>query len=223
VAEPSRPGTLVVIGASAGGQSPLCQLLAGLPDDVDAALLVVVHRSGPNALPRVLSRCGPLPVRFATDGDRLEAGRVLLAPPDHHLEVTDGRVRLGRGPRENGVRPAVDVLFRSAAKACGADVVAVVLSGSLDDGAAGARAVNEAGGMTIVQDPEEATFFGMPDSAARLARPAHVRRAAEIPALVTAFAADPSRSGRATARPAGTEDRSPASDASEAEDGQPAA
>jgi len=202
VAELSHPRALVVIGASAGGQDPLCQLLSGLPPDLDAAVLVVVHRSAPNALPRVLSRCSSLPVRFAQDGDGLVAGRVLVAVPDRHLAVTHGRVRVGFGPRENGVRPAVDVLFRSAARFYGADVVAVVLSGNLNDGTAGFRAVNQAGGLTIVQDPTEATFVGMPSSAVELGHPAYILPAAAIAGHVRTFVADPSRCGGASARPA---------------------
>ena len=158
---------LVVIGASAGGVETLKRVVSGLPADLPAAVCIVLHLApgSPSSLARILGRAGPLSCYQAADGDSLRHGEILVAPPDRHLVIEDNRVRLTSGPRENGHRPAVDALFRSAADERDGRVVGVVLSGSRDDGTAGLAAIKAHGGVTIVQDPNEAMYGGMPASA----------------------------------------------------------
>lgn len=158
---------LVVIAASAGGLDPLRTLMAGLPPEFPAAVAVVLHVSpyGGSALPAILTRAGPLPAEHARHGQRIRPGHVYVAPPDFHLVVHDGQLGLSRGPRENGHRPAADVLFRTAARTFGTRVVGVVLSGALDDGTAGLAAIREHGGVTVVQAPAEAMYRAMPENA----------------------------------------------------------
>jgi len=158
---------IVVVGASAGGLDPLRALLRGLPGDLPAAIFIVLHipARGGSALPRILDRSGPLRADTAVDGEPIEPGRVYVAPPDQHLLVVKDTVRLSRGPRQNGVRPAADPLFRSAALYAGPQVTAVVLSGTLDDAALGSATVERRGGRVVVQDPDEAEYDSMPRSA----------------------------------------------------------
>ncbi|RYY75907.1 MAG: chemotaxis protein CheB [Comamonadaceae bacterium] len=151
---------LVVAGASLGGVAALNALVA--------ALLVVLHTGGhPSVLPELLSSHGPLPAAHAQDGDALQAGRIYVAPPDHHMLVDGDRLRLTRGPKEHHTRPAIDPLFLSAALHHGPAVVGVVLSGTLEDGTAGLQAIKACGGVAMVQEPDEAQAPGMPLSVLR--------------------------------------------------------
>lgn len=166
-AEPPLPVEVVAIGASAGGLQPLREIVAGLPADFPAAVLVVLHVSatGTSVLPQILQRVTDLAVTPGEDGVALGPGRVIVAPPDRHLVVEDGHVRLDRGPRENGHRPAIDPLLRSLAEAYGPRCAGVILSGTRDDGTLGLAELKAAGGTAIVQDPDEAEYPGMPANA----------------------------------------------------------
>jgi len=158
---------IVVIGASAGGIEALTKLVRTLPGNLPAALFVVLHMPAdiPSLLPEILSRVGALPASHPADGMTITPGQIYVAPPDHHLLVERGYVHLVRGPKENRHRPAIDPLFRSAAKAYCQRVVGVILSGALDDGTAGLLAIKRSGGIAIVQSPEEALYPQMPQSA----------------------------------------------------------
>jgi two-component system, chemotaxis family, protein-glutamate methylesterase/glutaminase len=158
---------LVVVGASAGGVEALQTLAGGLPADFPAAVVVVLHLPSPgaSAMPDILSRAGALPASQPVDGERISGGRIYVAAPGSHLTVDGDRFRVETGPRVNGYRPAIDPLFETAAHAHGERVVGVVLSGMLHDGAVGLDAIKRHGGLTIVQDPEDALYRSMPDAA----------------------------------------------------------
>src|SRR5262245_5964775 len=177
---------IIVIGGSAGGLEALATVLEGLPGSLNAALFAVLHTSPQSggALPQILQRTTVMPVEFASDGQRIERGHVYVAPPDHHLVLTDGTISVSRGPRENGFRPAIDPLFRSAAKEYNSRVVGVVLSGAMDDGTFGLIAVKEAGGTAIVQHPYEAFVPSMPLSAIQNVEVDHIVRVNEIAPLL---------------------------------------
>jgi len=181
---------IIVIGASAGGVEALTALARALPADLQAALFVVLHvpAHGKSVLPHLLARAGRLPAQHAVSDEEIRLGRWYVAPPDHHMILRNGRVHLGRGPSENGHRPAVDPLFRSAASEFGQRVVGVVLSGSLDDGTAGLLAVKAAGGVTVVQDPAEALYPSMPQSAIENVSIDHVHSLHEIAQLLARLA-----------------------------------
>jgi two-component system chemotaxis response regulator CheB len=146
---------------------------------------------GRSLLPEILTRAGRLPAAHPTDGEPLQYGRIYVAPPDHHLIVANGAVRVAHTAAENGVRPALDPLFRSAARAYGPRVIGVVLTGALDDGTAGIAAVKEAGGITIAQDPEEAFAPGMPRSAIATGMVDHVVVLRDVPLLLGALIDEP--------------------------------
>ena len=183
---PHEVRRVVVVGASAGGVEALTQFVRGLPAGLDAAVLVVMHVAAdvPSRLPDILDRAGPLPARHAVDGERVRAAHIAIAPPDRHMVVSRGRTWLVDGPRENRVRPAVDPLFRSAAATYGNRTIGVILSGQLDDGAAGMAEIADAGGTTIVQDPSDALASGMPSAAASQVDVDHVVAAGQIGRLI---------------------------------------
>lgn len=192
------PRHMIVIGASAGGVEALMTLVRRIAEDIDAALFVTVHfpPDSTSSLARILNRAGPLNAKQAVDGQEIAAGHIYVAPPDHHLLIFRDRLRLFRGPRENGNRPAVDPMFRSAALAYGPRVIGVILSGNLDDGTSGLLAIKRRGGITVAQDPEEAMFPSMPQSAIDHVAVDHVVRLDRMADLLYDLAK----------RPAGTED-----------------
>lgn len=170
----SRPrGEVVVVGASAGGIEPLLQLVAKLPAHLPAAVLITVHvaTTARGALPAMLGRAGALPSAYASDGDPVAPGRLVVAAPNRHLLVSEGSLRVTAGPREHGHRPSIDALFRSAVAACGSRVIGVLLSGALDDGVAGMAAIARAGGRTVVQSPQTAAYASMPSRALEALQP----------------------------------------------------
>ncbi|HEU5088033.1 MAG TPA: chemotaxis protein CheB [Roseiflexaceae bacterium] len=188
-----EPRNIIVIGASAGGFAVLQRLVADLPPDLPAALFVVWHMSasGEGLLADVLNRAHTLPAADAVDGEPITLGRIYVAPPDYHLLVEPGRVRVTKGPREHRFRPAVDPLFRSAALAYGPRVVGVVLSGALDDGTAGLRAIKRHAGLAVVQDLVDAEVPSMPHSAMRAVAVDYVVPAAELAALLVRVSQEP--------------------------------
>jgi chemotaxis response regulator CheB len=153
---------IIVIGASAGGLEVLERLLTDLTDTLPAAIFVVLHMGTASHLAEILDRTSALPVVRTRSGQRIERGRVHVAAPGVHLLLHDGHILLRRGPRENLARPAVDPLFRSAACTFGSRVIGVVLSGCLDDGTAGLRAIKRCGGIAVVQEPSNAAYPDMP-------------------------------------------------------------
>lgn len=158
---------IIAIGGSSGATAPLKAILGALPADLPAAVFVVMHIPARSLglLATVTSAAARLPVHAATDGLAIKSGNIYLGVPDRHLIIADGRIKLGRGPRENMARPAIDPLFRSAAATYGPRVIGVVLSGFLNDGASGLEAIKRCGGFAIVQDPADATADEMPLSA----------------------------------------------------------
>lgn len=180
---------IIAVGASAGGMEVLKSILAQLPCDFPGTVFIVWHVSPtyPSVLPQILQRVCSLPVAHAIDEEVIEPGRVYIAPPDHHLIVEQGQVRLTRGPKENRFRPSVDVLFRSAALAYGSQVIGVVLTGSLDDGAAGMYAIKQRGGIGLVQDPFEALHPSMPIQAMKAADIDYCLPMKEIGALLVSL------------------------------------
>jgi two-component system, chemotaxis family, protein-glutamate methylesterase/glutaminase len=162
---PVQNRDIVVVGASAGGVDALTQLVRSLTEDLPAAIFVVLHVGASSRIAEILERAGSMPVSQATSGEAVAPGRVRVAPPGSHLLLHEGHVLLRRGPRENLARPAIDPLFRSAACTYGGRVIGAVLTGSLNDGTAGLRAIKRCGGIAVVQDPEEAAVPDMPRSA----------------------------------------------------------
>ncbi|MFP5393662.1 MAG: chemotaxis protein CheB [Gammaproteobacteria bacterium] len=186
---------LITIGTSAGGVDTLATIVNDLPAGLDAAVLIVLHVGAhPSVLPTLLGRRSRLPVRHAAHDEQLQAGTILVAPPDHHLLVdTAGghaRVQLSHGPKENHARPAIDPLFRSAAQAFGSSVIGVVLTGFLEDGSAGLHAIKECGGVAIVQDPDDAFAADMPQNALSRVKVDFRLPAARIGATLTELVRD---------------------------------
>lgn len=173
---------VIGIGASAGGIQALLSLVGKLPSDLTAAVLVTIHLH-PNfrsSLDEIISRAGALPALFAHEGQTYRSGRIYLAPPDRHLLVYGERLRLGTGARENNSRPAIDPMLRSIAVCCGTRAIGAVLTGTLGDGASGLWAVDRCGGITLVQDPNDAAFPEMPLNALRRITPDYVLPMADI-------------------------------------------
>jgi two-component system, chemotaxis family, protein-glutamate methylesterase/glutaminase len=192
---------IVVIGASSGGVDALSRLVRRLPANLDAAVFVVLHMS-PNresALPAILAREAPLPVVQARDGEPIRRGHVYVASPDRHLIVRPGQMALTSGPTENRVRPSVDALFRSAAVAYPGRAIGVVLTGNLDDGAAGLAAIKRCGGIAIVQDPSEAFARSMPEAALDATQVDHIAFLDEMGALIARLVAEPAAEATAPA------------------------
>lgn len=176
------PRAVVAVAASAGGVEALSEFVSVLPADFPATLLVVLHipPAGPSVLPSILARAGKLPACHPRDGDALTEGIILVAPPDRHMMVEEGHVGVRAGPRQNSHRPAADVLMRSVAATFGDRSAGVVLSGTMDDGAAGLQAIRAAGGLAVVQDPEIAAFPGMPLAAIHEGKPHFVGPASAL-------------------------------------------
>src|SRR5687767_1547845 len=158
---------IVVIGASSGGYEALKKLIAGIHDQLDAAIFIVWHMSPQvsGILPYALNGLSTMTAVNASDKEDIKPGNIYVAPPDHHLMLEKGRMRIMRGPKENRFRPAVDPLFRSAAFEYGPEVIGIILSGALDDGSARLWAVKNCGGIAIVQDPNDAEVASMPKNA----------------------------------------------------------
>ena len=209
------PNRIIVIGASSGGIEALTDVVAGLPEDLPAAVFVVVHvpPRSVSVLPDILNRSGILTAAHAKDNEKIKHGRIYVARPDYHMLIRNGSIRLVRGPKENNTRPAIDPTFRTAARAYGPRVIAVILSGSLDDGSAGLHAVKQRGGLAIVQDPQDALFPDMPQNAIASVSVDHVVAKIDIAPLLDRLAREPVREDE----PVGEEAASTAPDMMEKE------
>jgi two-component system chemotaxis response regulator CheB len=184
---------LVAIGTSAGGVDALIRLAKALPRAFPASVLLTLHlpEQFKSSLDEILTAAGPLGASFARDGETLRKAHIHIAPPGRHLIVEGETLALGTGPRENNARPAIDPMMRSAALCCGPRSIGVVLTGTLGDGASGLWTIRRCGGVSIVQDPHDATFPQMPLNALNEAAPDHVVALAELPGLLESLVHEP--------------------------------
>jgi two-component system chemotaxis response regulator CheB len=184
---------IVAIGTSAGGVQALLFIAKYLPADFPASILVTMHLSSDfrSSFDQILTRAGQLKAQFASESDALEKGHIYIAPADRHLLVEGDRIILGRGPRENNVRPAIDPMLRSMALCCGGRAIGVVLTGTLGDGASGLRAITQCGGIAVVQDPRDAAFAEMPLAALNRSMPQHVVSLKDLPGLLECLVQQP--------------------------------
>src|SRR5689334_18075074 len=178
------------MGASAGGVEALKEITSHLAPDLDAAVFVVVHISPDSSglLPNILNRRSKVPAHQAQDGEAIRPGRIYVAAPDRHLLLEADEVRVVNGPRHNRHRPAIDLLFRTAARHFGERVVGIVLTGFLDDGSSGLLAIHNAGGATIVQSPDDAEVASMPKNALEQVQPDYCVPLAEIADIINRLA-----------------------------------
>ena len=199
---PAAPIEMIVIGASAGGLDGVQRIVKQLPASFPACVAVVIHNNGRSHLPAILARVSELPVVVPESGDAIVPGRIVIAPQDHHLLVSERTFMLHQGPRENGFRPAIDPLFRTAARAYGNRVMGILLSGAQDDGTYGMHVIKNGGGLTVVQHPDEAAVPSMPLSAIANVEVDHVATISAIVDLMTTLTGPTSRKGNATMAPA---------------------
>jgi len=180
---------VLAIGTSAGGVEALRFLASKFPADLPAAVLVTIHVSSRHrsVLDEILSSAGPLRALFADDGMPLRKGQIYIAPSDRHLILEGDKMVLGSGPRENSAGPAVDPMLRSAAVCCGARAIGVVLTGTLWDGASGLWAVQQCGGLSVVQEPSDAAYPDMPRNALEQVKPDHIAPLRDMPQLLTSL------------------------------------
>lgn len=178
---------IIAIGASAGGIEAIQKVASQFPPDLAAAVFITQHQAqrSEGILPTLLNRVCPLPAMHPWEETAIEMGKIYVAPPDYHLILTSDTVHVEHGPKENFQRPCINTMFRSAAAAHGPNVAGVLLTGLLDDGAAGLWEIQQKGGATLVQDPEEAAYRSMPDSAIRGLNVQYIVRLAEIGPLLT--------------------------------------
>jgi two-component system chemotaxis response regulator CheB len=181
---------IIVIGGSAGCLAPLKALVSTLPADLPMAIFITVHVSpeSPSILPAILTHAGEIPAVHPLNKQPIMKSTIYVAPPDQHLLIEGSRVLTSRGPRENLHRPAIDPLFRSAARAYGPRVIGIILSGLLDDGASGLMAIKMKGGLAVVQDPAEAAFPDMPEHALEYAHAEYVLPVARMQQLILSSA-----------------------------------
>ena len=184
---------IVVMGASTGGFEAFKKIIKNLPPDFTTPIFIVWHMSPDTRgiLPEVLNRANSIYAAHAFDKEEIKPNRIYIAPPDHHLLIEDGQVRITRGPKENRFRPAIDPLFRSAAYTYGNRVIGVILSGALDDGTAGLWTVKHYGGIAIVQDPMEAEVASMPQNALREVKVDHCVGVSQLSALLVRLSKEP--------------------------------
>jgi two-component system chemotaxis response regulator CheB len=191
---------VIVMGASAGGIGALSSVIAGLPDDLDAAILVVLHlskKSNANVITMAFQKQTTLNCQVATEGAKIKKGHLYLAPPEHHLMIRNGHIHLTQGPHENKYRPSIDVLFRSVAVHYGHRTIGIILTGLLDDGTSGMSAVEKAGGICIVQDPADAEYGDMPRSVLNNMEVDYKVTLTKIPSVVEVLMSQPLPSEKA--------------------------
>jgi two-component system chemotaxis response regulator CheB len=196
-----QPSGIVVIGGSAGALTILQEIVKDFPEDFPVPICVALHVSpdSPSLVPDILNRAGPVFAAFAEDEERIVPSRIYIAPPDRHLLVYDGKVYVTRDPRENRSRPAIDPLFRSAARWYGRRVIAVLLSGLLDDGVQGLQVVSQSDGTVIVLKPTDTSFPQMPENAIEYDHPNYILSASGIAPKIAQLIAD-SQKGKEMAR-----------------------
>jgi two-component system chemotaxis response regulator CheB len=182
---------IVVIGGSAGSFDVIKGVMKSLPVDLPASLLIVAHIDPSVSLMNILGDSSSLPIKTATTGESLQRGQVYLAVQDAHLILHGHHLLVRRGPHENFARPAIDPLFRSAACAFGGRVIGVLLSGGLNDGAAGLAAIKRCGGLAVIQDPTDAQVPSMPESALRAVKVDYCVPASELADLLNRLVREP--------------------------------